>query len=87
MRAMALTTALKNARLEPKRLQPVYSYPGSTEAILVLVEAMKNGGEEVQLLAPFYMYARQNGPYSEAMQSLYDCQSRKKCGTDAGKPC
>lgn len=72
VRSMALTTALKDARLEPKRLQPVYSYPGIPEATLVLVEAMKNGGEEVQLLAPFYMYARQNGPYSEAMQTLYE---------------
>jgi tRNA1Val (adenine37-N6)-methyltransferase len=71
-RTMTLTAALKNARLEPKRLQPVYSYPGSPEATLILVEAVKNGGEEVQLLAPFYIYARQNGPYSEAMQTLYD---------------
>ena len=70
-RTMTLTAALKDARLEPKRLQPVYSYPDSREATLVLVEAVKNGGEKVQLLAPFYVYARQNGPYSEAMQNLY----------------
>lgn len=70
-RLMPLAAALKDARLEPKRLQPVYSYPGSPEATLVLLEAVKNGGEDVRLLAPFYIYARQNGPYSEAMQNLY----------------
>lgn len=71
VRLASLISALKTVRLEPKRLQPVYSYPGSREAALVLLEAVKNGGEEVRLLAPFYIFARQNGPYSEAMQSLY----------------
>lgn len=70
-RFMTLAAELKSARLEPKRLQPVYSYPGSPEAALILIEAMKNGGEEMQLLSPFYIFARQNGPNSEAMQTLY----------------
>ncbi len=71
-RAMTLISFLKNRRLEPKRLQPVYSYPGSDNASLVLVEAIKNGGEEVQLLSPFYIYSEQNGPYSRQMQELYN---------------
>lgn len=70
-RLMTLTAALREVRLEPKRLQPVYGYPGSPEAALVLVEAIKNGGEEVQILPPFYTHAEQNGPFSEAMQTLY----------------
>lgn len=70
-RAMTLAAALKSARLEPKRLQPVYGYPGSLEAALVLVEAVKNGGEEMQLLPPFYIYAQQDGPYSDDLQTLY----------------
>ncbi|HBI14095.1 MAG TPA: methyltransferase [Desulfobulbaceae bacterium] len=86
-RLMSLAAALQRVRLEPKRLQPVYSYPGSPKATLVLVEALKNGGEEVQLLDPFYIHARQNGPYSDAIQTLYDCQTPTFCGTEAGKPC
>ena len=70
-RTMTLAAALKSARLEPKRLQPVYGYAGSPEAALVLVEAVKNGGEEMQILPPLYTHAEQNGPFSPAMQSLY----------------
>ena len=70
-RSMSLIAALKNKNLEPKRLQPVYSYPESSEATLVLVEAVKNGGEEVALLAPFYIYEFRDGPYSQAMQEMY----------------
>ncbi|MHB8810378.1 MAG: tRNA1(Val) (adenine(37)-N6)-methyltransferase [Desulfobulbaceae bacterium] len=71
-RFMTLSAALRDARLEPKRLQPVYGWPGSPEASLVLVEAIKNGGEELQLLPPFYTHAEQNGPFSEGMQALYE---------------
>jgi tRNA1Val (adenine37-N6)-methyltransferase len=70
-RATALITALKGMRLEPKRWQPVYSYPGSAEATLVLVEAMKNGGEEVRIQEPLYIYREQNGPFSDVMLNLY----------------
>lgn len=71
-RAAALIAALKGERLEPRRLQPVYSYPASTEATLVLAEGVKNGGEAVRVLAPFYLYRGQNGPLSEAMHALYE---------------
>lgn len=71
VRSITLINELKKFRLEPKRLQPVYSYPGHSDATLVLVEAVKNGGEEVRLLPPFYVYSDKNGPYSEAMQKLY----------------
>lgn len=71
-RSMALVAALKDARLEPKRLQPVYGRPGSPEASLVLVEALKNGGGEVALLAPFYTHTEHHGSFSPAMQALYE---------------
>lgn len=70
-RSATLLAALQVQRLTPKRLQPVYSYPGSGSARLVLVEAVKNGGEQVEILAPFFIYACKNGGYSPAMQSLY----------------
>lgn len=69
-RCISLLAALREARLEPKRLQPVYGHPGSTEASLVLVSAVKNGGEEVRILPAFYTHTEQDGPLSPAMQAL-----------------
>lgn len=57
-------------RLMPKRIQMIYSSPTIENARLVLVEAMKNGGADCQVLPPFYLYT-QPGVYSEAMQRLY----------------
>ena len=70
-RAVTLINCFKNRNLEPKRMQPVYSYPGNENATLVLVEAVKNGGEEVQILPPFYIYTEKNGPYTDPMKKLY----------------
>jgi tRNA1(Val) A37 N6-methylase TrmN6 len=70
-RSNTLLAALHEQRLTPKRLQPVYSYPGVESASLVLVEAVKNGGEQVEILAPLYIYERRNGSYSPAMLALY----------------
>ena len=71
VRCNTLLSALQQQRLTPKRLQPIYSYPGSASARLVLVEAMKNGGEQCEILAPFYIYERKNGDYAPAMLALY----------------
>ena len=70
-RATTVLEALKQRRLEPKRLQPVYSYPGSEKACLILVESVKNGGEEVQICPPCVMDTDKNGPYTDPMQELY----------------
>jgi len=69
----ALLLALQQYRLVPKRLQALYSYPlDSASARLILVEAVKNGGEGLQVLPPFYIYERRLGGYSKGMQRLYD---------------
>jgi len=70
-RCNALLAALQQHRLVPKRLQPIYSYPGTASARLVLVEALKNGGEQSEILAPFYIFERKNGAFTPAMQALY----------------
>lgn len=72
VRSIVLITELKKRNLEPKRFLPIYSYPGSLDATLVLIEAVKNGGEELNLLPPFYIYQFRNGPYTDAMQKLYE---------------
>jgi tRNA1(Val) A37 N6-methylase TrmN6 len=63
---------MEKNRLIAKRLQPVYSYPEDTRARLVMVEAVKNGGQGVHLLPPFYIYDFSDGPYSQEMLALYN---------------
>jgi len=69
-RLATLVAAMKTQRLEPKRLQVVYSYPGGAGR-LVLVEAVKNGGEELTVLPPFYVYQAAGGNYTPEMAALY----------------
>lgn len=71
-RAAILISALVRQNLMPKKLQPVYSYPEDTQARLVLVEAVKNGGEELHLMPPFFIYSNKNGSYTPEMQALYE---------------
>ncbi|MCL1981320.1 MAG: methyltransferase [Proteobacteria bacterium] len=70
-RCNALFAALQAHRLTPKRLLPVYSSAEATQACLVLVEARKNGGEQIDILAPFFIY-QHDGEYSPAMRALYE---------------
>jgi tRNA1(Val) A37 N6-methylase TrmN6 len=70
-RLATLMAVLPKYRLIPKRLQPVYSYPEDTQARLVLVEAVKNGGEGLAVLPPLYIYQYSDGPYSPEMAALY----------------
>jgi tRNA1Val (adenine37-N6)-methyltransferase len=75
----SLFSALHQYHLVPKRLQIIYSYPdAAAPARLVLVEAIKNGGEGVRILAPFYIYERRLGAYSAEMQRLYDPDWRRE---------
>ncbi|NTV12694.1 MAG: tRNA1(Val) (adenine(37)-N6)-methyltransferase [Desulfobulbaceae bacterium] len=69
-RAATLLAALRGVGLEPKRLQVVYPYPGSAGR-LVLVEALKGGGEELEILPPFYLCKEQGGEYSWEMARCY----------------
>lgn len=55
---------------EPKRLQVVHSYPGSPGKI-VLVEAMKKGGEDLEILPPFFIFESPGGEYTAGMAALY----------------
>ncbi len=70
-RGAALLTTLRKYKLEPKRLQIIYSYPGGPGR-LILVDSMRGGGEELHIMPPFYIY---KGPgsrqYSPEMAALY----------------
>lgn len=70
-RAATLISGLKTTGLEPKRLQVVYSYPGGYGK-LILVESIKGGGEEIEILPPFYIYEKQGGDYTTSMAAMYE---------------
>jgi len=69
-RGATLLFELKKQGLEPKRMQIVFSFPGSPSTLL-LVEALKGGGEELTVLPPFYVYREQQGEYSPEMAACY----------------
>ena len=55
-----------------KRMVPVYSYPeGEASGRLILLEAVKNGGEGMNVEPPLYIYNRKNGAYSAAVRAMY----------------
>jgi tRNA1(Val) A37 N6-methylase TrmN6 len=70
VRGAAVISELRNSGLEPKRMLPIFSYPGSS-ASLVIVEAVKQGGEELDILPPFYIYRERHGKYSPEMERYY----------------
>jgi tRNA1(Val) A37 N6-methylase TrmN6 len=70
VRGATILCELKKQGLEPKKMQVVYSYPGSS-ATLLLVEAVKGGGEELAILPPFYVYREPGGEYSPEMEVCY----------------
>jgi len=69
-RLATLMAKAKGFRLEPKRLQVVHSYPGD-EGRLVLLEAVKGGGEELRVLPPFFIYQHPGGPYTSEAEKLF----------------
>lgn len=80
VRLASLVAGMHHHRLIPRRLQPVYSYPEADQATLVVVEAVKNGGEGCSLLPPLSIYAGKNMGYSPEMEKLYTVIP---CGRDA----
>jgi len=65
-----LLGVLRENGLAPKRMQMVYPYPGA-EAGLVLVKAVKDGGEDVTVLSPFFICQEKGGAYTSEMAAMY----------------
>ncbi len=70
-RLASVLAVMLRTRLTPKRLLPVHSYPEDNQARLVLIEAMKNGGEGLRLLPPLHVWQRRNGPYSSEVAAMF----------------
>ena len=69
-RVETLLGVLRENGLAPKRLQMVHPYPGA-EAGLVLVEAVKDGGEGLAVLPPFVICQEKGGAYTSEMAAMY----------------
>ncbi len=70
-RLATLIATMERHRLTAKRLQAVYSYPADDHARLVMVEAVKNGGEGLRILSPLFIYTHPCGPYSPQVRAFY----------------
>lgn len=69
-RAEILLGALRENELAPERLQRVHPYLGA-EAGLVLVEAVKDGEERLDVLPPFFICQEKGGAYTLEMAAMY----------------
>ena len=67
-RLASLAVELRQSGLEPKRLRLVYSRPGD-KARLALVEARLDGGEELEVCPPLYVYQK-GDKYSTEMEAI-----------------
>lgn len=70
-----LLSGLRVARLEPKRMQLVHSYPGA-QAELSLVEARRDARPGLQILTPLFVYQAKGGPLSPGMEAGYRVEDR-----------
>jgi tRNA1(Val) A37 N6-methylase TrmN6 len=68
LRIVDLLQSMRNANLEPKRLQMVHSF-ADTKASLVLVEAVKGGKGGSEVLAPLVVY-RKGKHYTTEVEAM-----------------
>ncbi len=69
-RVETLHGVLRENRLAAKRMQRVHPYPGA-EVGLVLVEAVKDGGEGLAVLPEFFICQEKGGAYTQEMAAMY----------------
>jgi tRNA1Val (adenine37-N6)-methyltransferase len=69
-RLSELIDTLKKRELEPKRLRFVHSNV-SSEAKMILLEAIKGGRGGLKVEKPFYIY-KENGSYTDEMNGIYN---------------
>ena len=60
---------MRQYKFEPKTLRLVHPSPYKA-ANMLLVEGMKNGGEELKMLPPLYVYD-ENGAYTKEIDEIY----------------
>ncbi len=68
-RLMEIITAMKQVKLEPKRLKFVHPFI-DREANMVLIEAVRGGGAMVKVEKPVIVF-RKPGVYTEEIREIY----------------
>jgi len=66
---LELIETLKKRGLEPKRLRFVYSNI-SSEAKIILLEAVKGGKGGIKVEKPLYIY-KEDGSYTDEVRKIY----------------
>ena len=69
LRLPEIILSLKECRLEPKRLKPVYPFLDK-EANMILIEAVKDGAPECRFEKPLIVY-KSPGVYTEEIYDIY----------------
>lgn len=70
-RLVDIITTLRKYKIEPKRLQFVYSHKNSNQnAKLVLIEAIKNANPFLKVEKNIYVYDK-NGEYTDQIKKIY----------------
>lgn len=69
-RLVDILYGLRGYKIEPKIIRFVYSKRDSKEAKLVLIKAVKNGGEFMTVEAPLFIYEN-NGEYTDEIKRIY----------------
>jgi tRNA1Val (adenine37-N6)-methyltransferase len=64
-----LMEGLRKRGIEPKRMRTVHSRSGEA-AKLVLLEGIKGGGVEMEVMQPLYIYGN-NGEYTAELEGIY----------------
>ena len=79
-RMAELVCSMRDARIEPKRLRIVYS--NNTESgKFVLMEGVWEGGEELGVMPPLFIYDDKGG-YTDEMQGIFrELSSPCSCGS------
>ncbi|MDO9516150.1 MAG: tRNA1(Val) (adenine(37)-N6)-methyltransferase [Syntrophales bacterium] len=67
-RAVQLIARMRRNGIEPKRLRIVHSN-GTSGGVFVLAEGVKGAGEELEILAPLFIY-RDDGRYSDEVNEI-----------------
>ena len=65
----SLVAQMRSFHIEPKRFRIVYSRLGAS-ASFVLVDGIKGGGEELDILPPFFIYNKKGG-YTREMNRIF----------------
>lgn len=69
LRLAEIITELRSAKLEPKRIKPVYPFIDK-EANMILIEAVKGGAAELRFEKPIIVY-REQGVYTDEIYDIY----------------